>query len=78
MSMNPARSLGSALFAGRFEDLWLYFVAPPIGMLLAAELYTRLRARGYEACAKLQHDSRLHCIFCGAPVSGSLSAGSGS
>jgi aquaporin Z len=78
MSMNPARSLGSALCAGRFDDLWLYFVAPPIGMLLGAELYTRLRARGHEACAKLQHDSGLHCIFCGSHVSSSSRTGSGS
>jgi aquaporin Z len=78
MSMNPARSLGSALCAGRFDDLWLYFVAPPIGMLLGAELYTRLRSRGHEACAKLQHDRRLHCIFCGSQASGSSRTGSGS
>ncbi|MEO8185350.1 MAG: aquaporin [Deltaproteobacteria bacterium] len=78
MSMNPARSLGSALCAGRFEALWLYLVAPPIGMLLGAELYTRLRARGHEACAKLQHDARLHCIFCGSHATGSSFAGSGS
>jgi aquaporin Z len=41
MSMNPARTLGSAVFAGDFEGLWLYFVAPPLGMLGAAELYVR-------------------------------------
>jgi aquaporin Z len=78
MSMNPARSLGSALSAGRFDALWVYFVAPPIGMLLGAELYTRLRARGYEACAKLRHDSRVRCIFCGSRASGPPCAGPGS
>jgi len=78
MSMNPARSLGSALCAGRFDALWLYFVAPPLGMLLSAELYTRLRTRGHRACAKLQHDSRLHCIFCGSQASASPGAGTGS
>jgi aquaporin Z len=39
MSMNPARTLGSALAAQVFQDVWLYFVAPPLGMLLAAEVY---------------------------------------
>jgi aquaporin Z len=39
MSMNPARTLGSALVAGVFQHVWLYFVAPPLGMLLAAEVY---------------------------------------
>jgi len=71
MSMNPARSLGSALCAGKFDALWLYFVAPPLGMLLGAELYTRLRAQGYQACAKLRHDGRLRCIFCDSGASGS-------
>src|SRR5215467_1419171 len=32
MSMNPARSLGSALPAKLFDGLWIYFLAPPIGM----------------------------------------------
>lgn len=42
MSLNPARSFGSALAAGHWASLWLYFVAPPAAMLLAAELYLRL------------------------------------
>ena len=64
MSMNPARSLGSALFARSWEALWIYFTAPPLGMLAAAELY--LRRRGSEAvfCAKLHHQNRKRCIFC--------------
>jgi aquaporin Z len=62
MSMNPARSFGSAIVAGRFEHLWLYLLAPPIGMLGAAECFVRLgRAR---PCAKLLHDARVPCIFC--------------
>jgi len=36
MSLNPARSLASALFAGDCHGLWIYFTAPPIGMLLVA------------------------------------------
>ncbi|MET7302304.1 MIP family channel protein [Embleya sp. NPDC005575] len=37
-SVNPARSLGPALFAGgdALDQLWLFIVAPPIGGLLAA------------------------------------------
>ncbi|NER14041.1 MIP family channel protein [Leptobacterium flavescens] len=34
-SMNPARSLGPALISGHFQHLWLYFLAPVIGALLA-------------------------------------------
>lgn len=38
MSLNPARTLASALWAGEFSGLWIYFVAPVLGMLLAAEI----------------------------------------
>jgi aquaporin Z len=63
MSMNPARSLGSAYFAGRWTWLWIYFVAPPIGMLLAAQLFLRRDARPAATCgAKLAHGEP--CIFC--------------
>src|SRR6266404_9705817 len=41
MSMNPARTLGSALPAHMFHALWIYFIAPPLAMLVAAELYLR-------------------------------------
>ena len=34
-SMNPARSIAPALFAGEFEDLWIYIGAPIIGALVA-------------------------------------------
>src|SRR5437868_5706141 len=58
-SMNPARSLASALLAGNFGGLWIYFVAPPLGMLVAALIHGR-RA----ACAKLDHVPWVRCIFC--------------
>jgi aquaporin Z len=41
MSLNPARSFGSALAAGEWRHLWIYFVAPPLAMLLAAEIFLR-------------------------------------
>jgi aquaporin Z len=66
MSMNPARSLASAAGAGLSSGLWIYFVAPPLGMLLAAEAYTRLGARRRVHCAKLHHRNGQRCIFrCG-------------
>jgi aquaporin Z len=63
MSMNPARTLGSAVFAGP-HALWIYFTAPPLGMLLAAELHVRLHAGPAAGCAKLHHDEARRCIFC--------------
>jgi aquaporin Z len=71
MSMNPARTLASAAFAGT-SHLWVYFVAPPLGMLASAELVVRLGVARRVRCAKLHHDgvgrTRARCIFdCGHP-----------
>jgi len=63
MSMSPARSFASA-FPGRiWNSLWVYFTAPPLGMLLAAEVYLRLRGKHAVFCAKLHHDNDKRCIF---------------
>jgi aquaporin Z len=63
MSMNPARSFGPALLAGDTGTLWIYFIAPPLGMLLAAELYVRSAGLGRVYCAKLNHETGARCIF---------------
>jgi aquaporin Z len=62
MSMNPARSLGSAAFAGTLGTLWIYFLAPLAGMQLAVAL---MPARAKRGCAKLDHPPDRPCIFCG-------------
>lgn len=38
-SMNPARSIGPAIFSGNMGDLWIFILAPIIGALLAAWLH---------------------------------------
>jgi len=63
MSMNPARSFGSAAVGSIWTSLWIYFTAPPIGMLLAAEVYQRMKAGRDIACAKLHHHNNQRCIF---------------
>ena len=65
MSMNPARTFASAVPSRTGRGLWIYFAAPLLGMLLAAEVRVRLGA-DCGACAKLQHDGAALCIFCGA------------
>jgi aquaporin Z len=61
MSMNPARTFGSALTASFWTGLWIYFVAPVLAMQLAAEAYVRSRRTIY--CAKLHHHNDSRCIF---------------
>lgn len=39
MSLNPARSFAGAVAANKFEHVWIYFVAPTLAMLTAAEMY---------------------------------------
>ena len=39
MSINPARSFASAMPAHHFSNVWIYFSAPPAGMLLAGMIF---------------------------------------
>jgi aquaporin Z len=68
MSMNPARTVASAFPAHLWTGLWIYFTAPPIGMLAAAALYLRFKGAGGIVCAKLHHQNNKRCIFCGKPA----------
>ena len=62
-SINPARTTGSAVFAHIWTAWWVYFTAPLLGMLAAAELYLRAVGRDRILCAKLHPDSRYPCPF---------------
>jgi aquaporin NIP len=42
-SMNPARSLGPALVAARFDALWIYLLAPFVGAAIAGLTYQFVR-----------------------------------
>jgi aquaporin Z len=63
MSTNPARTFGPALYASYWRGLWIYFVAPPLGMLAAAETFLRARGGVGPFCAKLDHANDKRCIF---------------
>jgi len=81
MSMNPARSLASAWPGSHWHDLPLYVVAPPLGMLLAAELHLgAARRRQAAALRERTNETKtarpivpgcakllhaLPCVFCG-------------
>jgi hypothetical protein len=46
-----------------WTHLWIYLVAPPLGMLTAAEAWRAFARRG--GCAKLVHSADVRCIHCG-------------
>jgi aquaporin Z len=66
MSMNPARTLASAISAHNWTAIWIYFTAPLGGMLGASEVYIRWVGRQPIGCAKLHHHNSKRCIFCGS------------
>ncbi|NJN64717.1 MAG: hypothetical protein HC882_07460 [Acidobacteria bacterium] len=84
MSINPARSLASALPSGIFDHFWIYLSGPLLGMLVVAEAYVRVRGTHRVFCAKLDHRGFARCIFrCGyhdlmAQAAGSASSAPGS
>jgi aquaporin Z len=66
MSMNPARTFGSALPSQIWTGLWIYFTASPIGMLLGTQFYLWRKGHRTVMCAKLHHQNNRRCIFrCG-------------
>jgi aquaporin Z len=64
MSMNPARTLASGLPSGIWTGWWIYFTAPPLAMLWAAQVYVWRNGRRAIFCAKLHHQNDQRCIFC--------------
>jgi len=62
--LNPARSVAPALFAWLWVDQWLYWIAPPLGALLAVGLY-RLLTGGEQdvVTGKLFHVPHYRSVF---------------
>ncbi len=58
-SVNPARSLGPALFVGGWalQQLWLFIVAPVIGSFLASGIYIGVRLPAVVLPIPLAHQS---------------------
>ena len=63
MSMNPARTFASAFSARDWTALWIYFIAPLIGMLAASQVYSIRNGVDQVFCAKLNHANNQRCIF---------------
>ena len=63
-SLNPARSFGPALLAWFWHDQWLYYIAPPLGALLAVGLFRVLAAGERDVLTgKLFHVSHYRSVF---------------
>jgi Major intrinsic protein len=52
MSMNPARTVGSAFSADYWHALWIYFIAPTLGMLIAQSYTTPTISVAYSSTQK--------------------------
>lgn len=63
MSMNPARTFASAFVANVWTAWWIYFTAPPLGMLTALELQKLITRAPQRLCGKLSHSRTVSCIF---------------
>jgi len=62
-SLNPARTLASALQEHDWTAIRVYFTAPPLGMLLAALAYVKLLGADAVLCARLNHSGPQPCPF---------------
>lgn len=63
MSMNPARTLGSAVLSRRLRWLPIYVAAPPLGMLAAAATHAAVLGEQSVHCGKLDHRGHAPCPF---------------
>jgi aquaporin Z len=63
MSMNPARTVGSAFSSGIWTAVWVYFLAPTLAMVSAGQLYRHWRGAHRVFCAKYHHHNDKPCIF---------------
>jgi aquaporin Z len=59
-SLNPARSTGSDVVAIEWNNLLLYFIAPPLGAQLAVVAYALSGRTKHVPCAKLSHHALDH------------------
>jgi aquaporin Z len=62
-SINPARTVSAGFVARIWTGVWIYFTAPLMGMVVAAEFYLRRFGLDRIYCAKLLHTSDVPCPF---------------
>jgi aquaporin Z len=64
MSINPARTIASALPGGMWQSIWIYLTAPVLGMWVATRIFTWAKPK--PGCARLcEHSADTPCLHCG-------------
>lgn len=66
-SMNPARSLGPAIFSNNLGTWWIYIVGPLLGALVAALVY-KLFTVNFNCCDKVDECGNKILDECGRPL----------
>ncbi|MCG8420686.1 MAG: aquaporin [Proteobacteria bacterium] len=67
MSINPARTIASALPSGMWTAVWIYFVGPLVGMVLVGEIFRRITGKRQPSCAGMNRHCVDSCVFkCGS------------
>ena len=66
MSINPARTVASAIPSGVWSSVWIYFVGPIVGMFFVAVLYRTLARTPRPDCTGMNHHAENSCVYeCG-------------
>jgi MIP family channel proteins len=66
-SLNPARSLGPAIFSGNISTIWIYIIGPLLGGLIAAIVY-RVFVHDFNCCYKVDDCGNKVLDDCGKPI----------
>lgn len=66
-SLNPARSLGPAIFGNTLGSIWIYIIGPLLGALVAALIY-RLFVNDWGCCDKVDDCGNKVLNECGKPI----------
>jgi len=66
-SMNPARSLGPAIFSNNLDTFWIYLLGPLLGALLAAVVY-RIYTYNFNCCYKVDECGNQIYDECDNPI----------
>ncbi|KAJ4978337.1 hypothetical protein NE237_009117 [Protea cynaroides] len=60
-SMNPVRTLGPAIAAGNYREIWIYIIAPTLGALAGAGVYTVVKLQEEEGEAPTEARKIVPC-----------------